>query len=478
MATDQKYTMMTEAPLGRTITRLAIPSIISNVVGVGYSLIDALYVGRLGAVASAAEGVVMPVIVIIQAVGLLLGIGAGNCASVELGKKNIKQAEKLISTAFFGDIILGIILGSLALTFQLPVVHMLGSTASIDPLAVAYMKPLLCVAPFFCATFVLNPALRFQGYANDSAISMIAGVVLNAILEPIFMFTLHGGVLGSGIATAIAQVVSFFVMLFMYFKKATAHIHFSDISFSRKVWGKIITVGFPSFIRNGLFAVSSDILNVVAAAYGAVAISAMTIVGRIINLGNVVQVGIGQGFQPVCGYNYGAKKFSRVRRGYWLVVRASLIFLICVCILEYIFAPQIVSIFINNKQVIFYGTIALRFQCCAFWLNAFVVMSNMVQQNLQHSVIASIVGLGNNCIFFLPALFIFPRFFDFKGIAMSQPIAMVCTTLLCIPLQAYVLKKLRQDENQWKATHPDQIDGLSTNEEVSIEESKEAEVMD
>lgn len=472
MATDKKYVEMTQAPLGRVITNLAIPSIISNVVGVSYSLIDAFYVGSMGAAASAAEGVVMPVIVVIQAFGLLLGIGAGNRASVELGRKNIKRAQQLASTAFFGSFALGVILGALALTFRILVVHMLGSTLVIDPLAIAYMRPLLWVAPFFCATFVLNPALRFQGYATESMIGMIAGVVLNAILEPVFMFAMHLGVFGAGLGTAIAQVFSFVVMLVIYFKKATAAIHFREFTFSGSVWKEILATGFPSFIRNGLFAVSSDLLNVIAAAYGAAAISAMTIVGRIINLGNVIQVGIGQGYQPVCGYNYGAKKFDRVRKGYWLVLRASFILLIVVCVAEYIWAPQLIRIFIDNKQVIDYGTLALRVFCSDFWLNAWVVMSNMMQQNLGHTVIASIVGLGNNCIFFIPALLILPKLFGFYGIALSQPVSMLCTSLMNVPMQAYVLKKLHAKENAWKAAHPDGLGAPADNEQVAdVEET-------
>ena len=192
-------------------------------------------------------------------------------------------------------------------------------------------------------------------------------------------------------------------------------------------------------------------MNVVSAAYGAVAISAMTIVGRIVNLGNVIQVGIGQGYQPVCGYNYGAKKYHRVLKGYNLILVASFILLVIICILEFIFAPQIVGIFIDNSKVVAYGTLALRLQCIDFWLNAYVVMSNMMQQNLGYVVIASIVGLGNNCIFFIPALLIFPHFFHFLGIAMSQPVAMLCTALMTLPMQMYVLRRLKKKQNKEEA---------------------------
>lgn len=448
---DKKYIEMTQAPLGRLITKMAIPSVVSNVVGISYSLVDAFYVGSMGAVASAAEGVCMPVIVVIQAFGLLLGIGAGNRVSVELGKKNIKKAEQLISTALFGSIVLGIILGGLGLMFQTPLIHLLGSTPSVDPLARQYLQPLLWIAPLFCATYVLNPAMRFQGYPTESMIAMIAGVVVNAAIEPVFMFAMHLGVFGAGVATAIAQAISFAIMLWIYIKKATAKLSVKMISFDGTMWKEIFSVGFPSFIRNGLFAVSSDLLNVVSAGYGAVAISAMTIVGRIINFGNVIQVGIGQGYQPVCGYNYGAKKYDRVLKGYNLILVSSFILLVVICILEFIFAPQIVGIFIDNSKVVSYGTLALRLQCIDFWLNAYVVMSNMMQQNLGYVVIASIVGLGNNCIFFIPALLILPRFFRFLGIAMSQPVAMLCTALMTLPLQMYVLRRLKKKQKKEEA---------------------------
>ena len=265
------------------------------------------------------------------------------------------------------------------------------------------------------------------------------------------MFAMHLGVFGAGVATAIAQAISFAIMLWIYIKKATAKLSVKMISFDGTMWKEIFSVGFPSFIRNGLFAVSSDLLNVVSAGYGAVAISAMTIVGRIINFGNVIQVGIGQGYQPVCGYNYGAKKYDRVLKGYNLILVSSFILLVVICILEFIFAPQIVGIFIDNSKVVSYGTLALRLQCIDFWLNAYVVMSNMMQQNLGYVVIASIVGLGNNCIFFIPALLILPRFFRFLGIAMSQPVAMLCTALMTLPLQMYVLRRLKKKQKKEEA---------------------------
>ncbi|MBR4400043.1 MAG: MATE family efflux transporter [Aeriscardovia sp.] len=445
---DKKYIEMTQAPLGKLITKMAIPSVVSNVVGISYSLVDAFYVGSMGAQASAAEGVCMPVIIVIQAFGLLLGIGAGNRVSVELGKKNIKKAERLISTALFGSIVLGIILGGLGLALQTPLIHILGSTPAVDPLALQYVRPLLWIAPLFCATYVLNPAMRFQGYPTESMIAMIAGVVVNAAIEPVFMFVMRLGVFGAGVATAIAQAISFVIMLWIYIKKATAKLSIKLVSFERTMWKEIFSVGFPSFIRNGLFAVSSDLLNVVSAGYGAVAISAMTIVGRIINFGNVIQIGIGQGYQPVCGYNYGAKKYQRVLKGYNLILLASFILLAFICILEFIFAPQIVGVFIDNSKVVSYGALALRLQCLDFWLNAYVVMSNMMQQNLGYTVIASIVGLGNNCIFFIPLLLILPRFFHFLGIALTQPAAMLCTALMTFPLQMYVLRRLKKKQKK------------------------------
>lgn len=443
---DAKYVEMTQTPLGRLITKMAIPAIIGNVISVVYNLTDTFYVGLLGTAASAAVGVVMPIMTAFSAFGLLFGIGAGNKMSIELGKKNIKRAQELISLALSSSFIIAVVLSISAIIFRSKLVWILGSTVSIAPLAKAYMLPLLCVAPFFALTFVFNPALRFQGMPTDSMIGVVAGAVLNIGLEPLFIFTFHMGIFGAGLATAICQTISFALLFFLYYRKSEVPIDLRLAKPTRSLFREIFNGGFPSLIRNLMLAFSTDMLNVAARPFGDAAIAAMTIVGRIATLTNTVQIGIGQGYQPVCGYNYGAHKFDRVKKGYRLAVLASGIFLITMCIVQIIFAPDLVRMFQPDKPVVEYGAQAMRWMSLTFWLSSYIIMSNMMQQTTGHVVIATIVGLGRQGLFLVPALWILPPHIGFLGVMIAQPIADICTLLMTIPLQTYCLHQLDDGE--------------------------------
>lgn len=443
---DAKYIEMTQSPLGKLITKMAVPSIVGNVISVVYNLTDTFYVGLLGTAASAAVGVVMPIMTAIAAFGLLFGIGAGNKMSIELGKKNIKRAQRLISFAMTAAFTAALVLALLGIAFRSNLVWILGSTASIAPLAKAYMMPLLCVAPFYTLTFVLNPALRFQGLPMDSMIGVVAGAVLNIGLEPLFIFTFHMGIFGAGLATSICQVFSFTLLLLLYRAKSEVPIDLRMVKPTRSLLREIFNGGFPSLIRNLMLAFSTDMLNVAANPFGDAAIAAMTIVGRIATLTNTVQIGIGQGYQPVCGYNYGAHKFRRVKKGYWLAVFASGIFLITMCVVQIVFAPDLVRIFQSDRQVVEYGTQAMRWMSLTFWLSSYIIMSNMMQQTIGHVVIATIVGLGRQGLFLVPALWILPPHLGFLGVMIARPIADICTLLMTIPMQTYCLRELNDGE--------------------------------
>lgn len=443
---ENKYQGMTQGPLGKAITKMAVPAVIGNIVAIIYNLTDTFYVGLLGTADSAASGVVMPLMVMVQSCGLLLGMGAANLLSVELGRKNIKRGQELVMTAFYSTLVFGLLIMVIGLCFRTPLAWILGSTRTIEPLAVQYMFPLLCSAPFYAASFVLNPTLRFQGLANDSAIGIVIGAILNIGLEPIFIFTFHLGMLGAGIATAICQTISFLILLILYIKKAIVPFKSSCFTFRGELWREMLATGFPSFSRNMMLAVSSDMLNVAANPYGDVAIAAMTIVTRILTLSNTAQIGVSQGYQTVCGFNYGAQLHYRVRRGYWMVVRTTAIFLTIISILQIIFAPHLVRLFQSDPSVVRLGSEALRIDSITFTAQAFIVVSNQMEQTLGHQVISTITGFGRQGLFLIPALFIFPHFFGFMGVMISQPVSDICTFVMTVPLQTYVLRRLRTEE--------------------------------
>jgi putative MATE family efflux protein len=439
-AVDAKYIQMTQAPLRRLITVMAIPAVIANIVSMIYNLTDTFFVGQLGTAASGAVGIVMPIMVAIQAVGLLFGMGSGNKLSIELGRKNMERARELVSVGFYLGLGVGIILGALGFIFRAPLIHAFGATRTIQPLAVEYATPLLFGAPFFCSTFSLNAQLRFEGYSTRSMIGIVAGSILNIGLEPLFIFGFKMGIFGAGLATAICQFISWLILLIMHQRRGVA-IRLANFK-PRAVFGEIVNGGIPSLIRNGMLSVAVGAVNIAANPYGDAAIAAMTIVQRVITLFNTIQIGFGQGFQPVCGYNFGAGKFERVRKGYWFVVQASITLLLVASVGMIIWAEPIVGIFRKDPEVIRLGRQAMFWNCITFPLSGFVVPSNMMQQTIGHTVISSIVGLGRQGIFLVPALLIFPRHLGFLGVMISQPIADICTFIMTVPLQIYVLRQL------------------------------------
>lgn len=443
---DRKYRQMTQAPLRRLILRMAVPAVVANMVSMVYNIVDTFFVGQLGNAASGAVGVVMPLMIVTQALGCYFGQGSGNRLSVELGKRHIERAKRLVAVGFYTAVGVSALVAVIGLLFREPLLRMCGATDTILPYAVEYAVPLLVVSPFVCSLFVLNMQLRFEGLAVESIVGIIVGTVLNIFLEPLMIFTLHLGIFGAGLATAISQTISWIVLLVFHVKRSGVKIHLRNYKVDMPLLREMNSGGLPSLIRNGMLSVSTGALNVAANPYGDAAIAAMTIVSRIMNFINTIQIGLGQGFQPVCGYNYGAHRFDRVRKGYWFIVQLSMTLLLVSSVLLSIFAHPMVSVFRNDPTVIRYGIQALRLDCLTFTLSGFVVPSNMMQQNIGHTVISSLVGLGRQGIFLLPGLWILPAHFGMLGVMLSQPVADVCTFLLTVPLQVYVMRELHDDK--------------------------------
>jgi putative MATE family efflux protein len=441
---DAKYIQMTRSPLRRLILAMAVPAVIANIVSMVYNLTDTFFIGQLGTSASAAVGVVMPIQIFIQAVGLLFGMGSGNKLSIELGRKNMDRARRLVAVGFYLGLISGIVLGVLAFALREPLIRAFGATPTILPYAVSYATPLFFGAPFFCSTFALNAQLRFEGYSTRSMIGIVVGSLLNIGLEPLFIFGLHMGIFGGGLATAICQFVSWLILLIMHQRTGVA-IRVRNFRLTADLWNEIFSGGVPSLIRNGMLSVSASAINIAANPFGDAAIAAMTIINRVITLFNTIQIGFGQGFQPVCGYNYGARKFDRVRKGYWFVVQISVTLLLVASIGMTVFAAPIVRLFRDDPEVVRIGAQAMFWNCLTFTLSGYVVPSNMMQQTIGHTVISSIVGLGRQGIFLVPALLIFPPHLGMLGVMISQPVADICTFVMTVPLQTWVMRQLEPD---------------------------------
>ncbi len=443
MTPDEKYKMMTETPVEKLVCKLAVPTITSMLITSIYNMADTFFVSKISTSASGAVGIAFSLMAIIQAIGFTLGMGSGNYISRLLGQKNRQHAAKVAATGFFTALFSGAVLAAIGLIFLDPLVYALGSTPTIAPHAKAYIRFILLGAPYMTASFVLNNILRYQGSAYLAMIGIGIGGLINIVLDPIFIFTLNMGTAGAALATIISQFISFSILYRNSAKDGNIKIRFSNFTPKWEIYKQILKGGLPSFWRQSLGSVAMICMNFSAGVYGDAAVAAMAIVNRVFMFIILVMIGFGQGFQPVCGFNYGAKRYDRVLRAFWFCVKVSAVFLTTMAAIGFAFSPKIISAFRKEDlDVIEIGARAFKYYCIILPLSSWVVMCNMLLQTIGKAVGASIISMSRQGLFFLPAILILPRKLGLLGVQISQPIADLCSFLVALPLGLSVIKEL------------------------------------
>ena len=446
---QQKFDRMTKTPIPRLIGELAVPTIISMLVTSFYNMADTFFVGKINTSATAAVGIVFPLMAMIQAFGFFCGHGSGNYISRQLGAHNFEDASKMSATGFVTAFVLGLGILVVGFLFTDPLLHIMGSTETILPYARSYMRIILIGAPYMTASLVLNNQLRFQGSAFYSMIGITTGAVLNIVLDPLFIFVLDMGVAGAALATIISQFVSFCLLIAGTFRGGNLRLNLRDFSPSLKYYQNIVKGGAPSLFRQGLGSFATVCLNLMAGPYGDAAIAAMSIVTRISQFAASVVIGFGQGFQPVCGFNYGAKLFKRVQEGFWFCVKFCTSVLLVAAVCGWIFSPNLIGIFLKTDPlVIEYGSQALRLQALTFPLVGWITIANMMLQTIGKTVKASLLAMSRQYLFFVPVILTLPGFLGILGVQLSQPIADFCSFLLAVPLSISVLREMSHEQEQ------------------------------
>lgn len=430
---DQHYTKMTETPVSKLILNLGIPTTISMLITNIYNMADTYFVGTAGESAQAATGVLFTVQAIMQGVAFMLGHGGGTFIARALADKNVKEATKYISSAFFAGGIIGLVITILGLTFLQPLVRFLGSTETILPHAMDYGFWILLAAPFIICSFILNNGLRYEGKAFYAMFGMTAGGILNILGDYILVMKLGLGVYGAGLATAVSQMVSFTILLVMYLKMAQSTISIKSVSKDFKLYLTIARVGLPSLIRQGLTSVTNGLLNNLTKPFGDAAIAAMSVVSRYSNFLMCVGLGMGQGFQPVASFNYQAKKYDRVKKGLLFTTAFGLVFIGAMSVISIIFAEPIISIFQKQEDVIRIGSVALRYTAVGMMFMPFSVPVNMLYQSIQQPTISSVLSLIRSGAVTIPMLLIGVPLLGLTGIQIAQPTADIVAGLISIP---------------------------------------------
>ena len=445
MDSSSRSEMMLNMPVSRVIPQLAVPTIISMLITSIYNMADTFFVSQLGTSASGAVGVIFSAMSIIQAIAFTIGMGSGTNVSQALGAGNEDTAQRYVSMAFFTALGVGVALAAAGLSSIDWLVRFLGATETIAPYAKDYATYIFYAAPFMMCSLVMNNLLRFEGLSIYGMVGITTGGILNMVLDPLFIFGFGLGTAGAAIATAISQFVSFMILLIMTNTRAAAiSIRPRNFRPTARMYGRIFYMGLPSLGRQGIASVSTILLNNAAGIYGDAAIAAMSIVSRFIMFINSTVIGFGQGFQPVCGYCYGAGRYSRVREAYTFCVKVSTLILLVLSVVSFVFARPIVTVFRRDDPlVIEIGTFALRAQLLTLPLWGFITMSNMFTQSIGYGVRATIIATARQGIFLIPALLILPPLLGLRGIQIAAPVSDVLTLFLSFGIVSGILRQFK-----------------------------------
>ncbi len=443
-ASDVEYRRMTESSVTKLVLSLSIPTVMSQMITSIYNMADTFFVTRLGDSAVGAVSVVYALQSIIQAIGYGLAMGAGSLVSRRLGEKDNDGAGKYASSAFFSAFILGLLLTLFGLIDLDGLLLLFGSTETILPYAAEYAFIILLGAPMMCSSFVLNNIIRAEGKATFSMIGLTIGGVLNIILDPIFIFYFKMGVAGAALATVLSQALGFCILLSFYLMgKSIVKLSVKQMGRKASDYLLIIKTGLPTVFRQGLGSLATTMLNVQVKIYGDAAIAAVGIANKLYMLLRSLIIGIGQGFQPVAGYNYGAGKPRRVKKAFWVATAlgtaiasaASLVLFFCSSPLIGLFKPE-------TAEVTEIGARMLLYLACALPFLAYSTFVNQLYQSLGFVKGATVLASCRQGIFFVPLILALPAILGLDGILMTQAIADLLTFLVSIPFNVYFLRRM------------------------------------
>ena len=424
------------------LVKTSIPTIIGILVMVIYNLTDTFFVGILNNKSmTAAIGIVFSFMSFIQAIGFWFGYGSGNIMSKKIGENEEKEAEIISSIGILFAIVIGILIAILSCFFVLPLSKFIGGSASENLLnfTVEYLKVIIISIPFGLYSITLYNQLRLCGNVKDGMIGLLIGMAVNIVLDPVLMFVFKFGFIGAGYATLIGQITGCIVLTNLSGKNGNIAVNLKKVRINKDRVYHILAGGMPNFSRQSITSIALILLNVVAAKYGDGVIAALTISSRIAALAYMIMIGWGQGFQPICAMNYGAKQYDRVKKAFKFTVVGGTLFLIMAAILLYVFSELLIKTMSNDNEVILVGSEILRMQCITLPLLGYFAISSMLMQNIGQYFWASIISISRQGIFYIPLLYILSNIFGEFGIYLLQPVADV----LSFGLAVIVVRKIK-----------------------------------
>ncbi|MCI9120596.1 MAG: MATE family efflux transporter [Oscillibacter sp.] len=425
-----KYQEMVETPLERLIIRMSVPSVISLLITSVYNLADTYFVGRLGTSATGAVGLVYPLMTLISALGLMFGKGTGTLMGRQLGRQETAEAQRTAVQGLVCVLVLVSLLMALGLLFLQPLAALLGATESMQAYTVVYARYILLAMPFKAAATALSCILRFQGFSKRAMYGLGSGAVLNILLDPLLIFHAGMGFAGAGAATLTGEVVSFFVLLRQTSLEGCIPIRLRNFTPSWSSFLDILRGGFSSFLKNGLSSLASVLLNRAAKPYGDAAVAAFLVVNRLVHICQQIYFGIGEGYQTVCSYNYGAGQYRRVKQGFWFCIKLGAALLVVIAA-AFLFPEQMIAVFRReDPEVIRYGSWILQAHMATLSLLPVCSTGFVMLQGIGRNRDAALIGSGRQGLFLVPLILVLPRFFGLPGLIAVQPCSDVLSTLL------------------------------------------------
>ena len=445
-----QFDKMTKTPIHRLIISLGIPTMINMMVTSLYNLADTYFVSGLGQEATGAVNVVLSLMSIIQAIGFTLGMGSGALVSKLLGQRKQKDADTVASSAFAAAIVCGLAICILGSIFLTPLLWLLGAPeetgVAITTMEYArqYTRYILFAAPFMCASYVLNNVLRAQGKALLSMLGLVSGAVVNVILDPILIYGANLAMRGAAIATCVSQVMSCGILLYLFLSgKTIVQIKRKRISKKFAVYFDVFSTGFPSFCRQILASLCTVLLSWAVKPYDG-ALAALGVVQKVFMFAFSISLGIGQGYQPVLGYNYGCGRYDRVKKAYVFTLIFSTVLMVVFAVGCAIFAPNIMRSFLEKENAIEIGTLSLRLQCLCMPLLPINFMISVTYQSVGNKLAAAILSISRQGLFYIPAVLILPNAIGLFGVQCCQSVADVLAALFALPFTVAFFKSLNK----------------------------------
>ena len=446
-------------PVFPQVVRFGIPTMISMLTPAIYNTTAAYFVSDLGTTAIAALGIVFALHMIMASIGIMAGQGCASQTSRLLGAGDDEAAGFIAGTGIVVSLFGGTLLTVLGLVFVEPLLRILGATPTIMPDAKAYAQVLLMCAPIISVGFTFNNLLRSEGLAIVGMRALLTGGLFNLVLTPCFIQGLGMGIEGAAWAAVIAQTVSTCLLVSHYVRgQGLLKILLPTKARFVALAPRILRNGLPILLRNGLAAVAASVLNVTAAGFGDAAVAGMSIVGRVIMIVNAIMVGLGQGYQPVAGFNWGAGNYLRVRTALLSTVTVGTCFMTLSGLVGWWFAKDIVSVFANgDPDVIAVGTLALQCQFMCFPFIPGSMIANMTYQVLGRAKVASLLSSLRQGLCFLPLIVVLPNYYGLTGLAAAQPLADVAATLLSLFFLRAILREAKaRVDGTFEASKQDQ----------------------